>query len=370
MPDCPLTPEALPPNFRKHVEPTSPKPLRGMAAKGLVPMAPPQIATALFMLSFDADADIAEQARKTATGLPERILAAALRDNDLHPQALDFFATVLAGKESYLEWICLNPTASDETVAHIATDCSEKLADLIGQNQLRLLRHEPLLRAVLANAHALKSTIDGIADFSVRSGVYLADVPALVEAHRRVFGEVPGGEAPAQAGPTADEIVREFAVAQADGDVPMEDGKRLTFTQKILKMNISEKIKLAMLGNKEARTLLLRDANKLVSMAAIQSPRITEGEILAMANNRTAPDDILRYISSNRDWLKNYQLKLALVKNPKVPLPTAMRFLPLLREPDIRNLSHDRNVPGGVKNQARVMMAKKSSGSSGGGGGH
>jgi hypothetical protein len=367
MADCPLTPEALPPNFRKHVDPASPKPLRGMAAKGLVPMAPPQIATALFMLTFDADPDIAEQARKTAGTLPERILAAALRDNDLHPQALDFFAGALTGKENFLEWICLNPSTSDETVARIAADCSEKLADTIGQNQLRLLRHEPLLRALLSNPHALKSTLDGIADFAVRSGVYLADVPALVEAHRRVFGDVPGGEAAAQTGPTAEEIVQEFAVAQTDGDIPMEEGKRLTFTQKILKMSIAEKIKLAALGNKEARTVLLRDTNKLVSMSAIQSPRITEGEVLSMANNRTAPDDLLRYIAANRDWLKNYQLKLALVKNPKVPLPTAMRFLPLLREPDIRDLSRDRNVPSGVKNQARVMMAKKSAGSSGGG---
>ncbi|MHB8418136.1 MAG: hypothetical protein ACYDCL_08670 [Myxococcales bacterium] len=366
MPDCPLTPDALPPNFRKHVDPASPKPLRGMAAKGLVPMAPPQIATALFMLTFDAEADIVEQARKTAAGLPERILAAALRDNDLHPRALDFFAEVLAGKESYLEWVCLNPSTSDETVTRIAADCSEKLADLIGQNQLRLLRHEPLLRAVLANPHGLKSTVDGIADFAVRAGVYLADVPALVEAHRRVFGDVPGGEAPGQSGPTAEEVVAEFAVAAEAGDVPIEEGKRLTFSQKISKMNIAEKIKLAMLGNKEARTLLLRDTNKLVAMAAIQSPRLTDGEVLVMANNRTAPDDILRYVSSNRDWTKNYQIKLALVKNPKVPLPTAMRFLPLLRETDIRDLSRDRNVPSGVKNQARVMMAKKTAGGSSG----
>lgn len=124
-------------------------------------------------------------------------------------------------------------------------------------------------------------------------------------------------------------------------------------------MSIAEKIKLATKGNKEARTVLLRDANKLVSMSAIQSPRVTEGEVIAMANNRTAPEDILKYISANRDWLKNYALKLALVKNPKVPLPTAMKFLPLLREPDVRELARDRNVPSGVKNQARVMMAKK-----------
>jgi hypothetical protein len=364
LPDCPLSPEVLPPNFRKHVEATSPKALRGMAAKGLVPMAPAQIATALYMLQFDAEPDIVEQARTTAGKLPDRILSTALRDSELHPQTLAFFAEVLADKEPYLEAICLNPTTPDEAIAQIALGSSEKLSEIISQNQLRLLRSEAILRALFNNGRALKSTLDGVADFAVRSGVYLQDVPALVDAHRRVYGGA--DEAPVETGPTADQIVAEFAVGE-DAVAPLEDNRRLTFTQRISKMSIAEKIKLATKGNKEARTVLLRDSNKLVSMAAIQSPRITDGEILAMANNRTAPDDILKYISANRDWTKNYQLKLSLVKNPKVPLPTAMRFLPLLREPDIRELSRDRNVPGGVKNQARVMMVKKEKPHGGGG---
>jgi hypothetical protein len=366
LPDCPLTPEALPPNFRKHVEANSPKPLRGMAAKGLVPMAPSQNATALFMLSFDAEADIAEQARKTAAGLPERILGTALRDPELHPAVLDFFAEVLAGKDNFLEILCLNPSTSDETLAKLALIASAKIADIIAQNQLRLLRHEPLLRALFQNGNAPQSTLDSVGDFAVRSGVNLPDVPALVEARRRVFGEEAAAVAP-EAGPSAEEVAKEFAV-EADTAAPLEDGKRLTFTQKILRMNVSEKIKLAARGNKECRTLLLRDSNKLVAMSAIQNPRITDQEVLALANNRTALGDIINYISNNREWLKNYSVKLALVKNPKVPLPTAMRFLPLLREADIKAIGDDKNVPSGVKNQAKAMMSKKNAPKESGGG--
>ncbi len=365
MADCPLSLEALPPNLRKHVDPTAPKPLRVMAAKGLVPMGPPQLATALFMLTFDPEAEIAGQARATATGLGDRVLSAALRDGDLDPRVLDFFGEVLSGKETYLEWICLNASTPDETVARLAVEASEKLCETIGQNQLRLLRHEPLLRALLSNPRALRSTVDGIADFAVRAGVDLPDLPALVEARRRVFGEAPP---PAEVVPTAEQLVSQFAVAE-DGAAPLEEGKRLTFTQQVIKLNISQKIKLASLGNKEARTLLLRDSNKLVAMAAIQSPRITEGEVFAIANSRTAHDEVLRCVYNNREWLKNYQLKLALVKNPKVPLPTAMRFLPLLRDSDVRDLARSKNVPAGIQNQARSMMAKKEA-PQGGGGGH
>ena len=114
-----------------------------------------------------------------------------------------------------------------------------------------------------------------------------------------------------------------------------------------------------MMGNKEARSLLLRDANKLVAMAAVQSPRITDGEILALAHSRTANEEVLRCIYQDREWTKSYQVKMAVVKNPKVPLPVAMRFLPLLHDADVKDLSRSKNIPAGVRNQARSMIAKR-----------
>ncbi|MFN7131148.1 MAG: hypothetical protein ACK4N5_03645, partial [Myxococcales bacterium] len=70
FPEVPaLSAERLPPNYRKHVEPGSPAPLRGMAAKGLVPLAPADMCHALAMLASDADPGIAATARKTAAGL-------------------------------------------------------------------------------------------------------------------------------------------------------------------------------------------------------------------------------------------------------------------------------------------------------------
>ena len=350
----PLSLEVLPPNLRKHIDPTSPKPLRGMAAKGLVPMGPSQLCTSLFILAFDDDAEIAAQARTTVAGLPDRILAVALRDNGLEPQTLDFLAEALADKEPYLEFICLNTTATDETVSRIASRASAKLSDTISQNQLRLLRHEPLLRALLANASATQATRDSVADFAVRSGVTLPDVPALVEAHRRIFGDAPPPEVP-----TAAEVADEFQVAEGDEQAPMEEAKRRNLTQRVMIMTVSQKIKLAMLGNKEARTILLRDSNKLVAMAAIQSPRITEGEVNMMAGNKVAQEDVLRFIYSSRDWLKFYAIKLALVKNPKVPLGIAMKFMGTLQEVDVRELSKSKSVPGTIVNTARQMLNKR-----------
>ena len=132
-------------------------------------------------------------------------------------------------------------------------------------------------------------------------------------------------------------------------------------TQRALKMSVSEKIKLATIGNKEARNLLLRDANRLVCMAAVTSPRITDGEILGLANSRTVNADVLRHIYSTRDLVKTYPIRIALVKNPKVPLPTALKLLQTLHEKDIKELSRDRNVPHTIQAQAKAWMMKKES---------
>jgi len=96
-----------------------------------------------------------------------------------------------------------------------------------------------------------------------------------------------------------------------------------------------------------------------VCMAAATSPRITDGEIIGLANSRTANADVLRYIYSNREFLRTYAVKTALVKNPKVPLPTALKLLVTLQEKDIKELARDRNVPQTVQAQAKSYMMKK-----------
>jgi hypothetical protein len=144
-----------------------------------------------------------------------------------------------------------------------------------------------------------------------------------------------------------------------------QERKRLNMTQRVLRMSVSEKIKLATLGNREARTLLLRDSNRLVSLAAAQSPRMTEGEILGLANSKTSGAEVLRFIYENRGFLKVYALRAALVRNPKVPLPTALKFLPTLQEKDIKELSRDRNVPATVQAQAKAWLMKREQASKG-----
>ncbi|HSP79798.1 MAG TPA: hypothetical protein VLQ93_14795, partial [Myxococcaceae bacterium] len=169
---CPITADFLPPNMRKHVDPAAPPPLRMMAAKALVPLAPADMLGALFMLTFDPDAGVRETAHKTAANLPDRF-SAGLRDEGVAPPVLGWFLGLLRARDTYAEMLVLNANTPDAAVADVARDCSAKLAELIGQNQLRLLRHEDIIRGLCANPNARASLIDNICDFDVRSGVVI-----------------------------------------------------------------------------------------------------------------------------------------------------------------------------------------------------
>lgn len=124
-------------------------------------------------------------------------------------------------------------------------------------------------------------------------------------------------------------------------------------------MGVGEKIKVAMTGDKEWRNLLIKDTNKLVSGAAIKNPRITESEVLTIAKSKVQNDEILRVICMNKEWVKNYQIKKALVENSKTPLHNALRFMSTLTEKDMAALAKSKNVSTVIATQARKLLATK-----------
>jgi hypothetical protein len=355
---CPIPADFLPANYRKHVDPAAPVPIRMMAARAMVPLSNSDKVTVLYMLTFDHDAGVREAAAKTALSLPDVILASALRDESVKPPALGYLLRMLWEKDVYAEMLILNASTPDDAVAEVAHKCSLRAAEIIGQNQLRLLRHEDVVRQLCTNPNATPALLDGVCDFAVRSGLILIDVPQMKEARIRLYGPE-AAERPPDPGPTAEEVIRDYQELADENASPLEERKRLSLNQRVVKMSVAEKIKLATLGNKEARGILIRDTNRLVARAVIESPRITDGEVIMAASSRSCSEDVLRVIYNSGEWLKLYQIKLALVKNPKTPLSVAMKWLAVLRDSDVKQLAHDKNVPSAVRMQAKKAEDKK-----------
>jgi len=124
-------------------------------------------------------------------------------------------------------------------------------------------------------------------------------------------------------------------------------------------MGVGDKIKMALTGDKEWRSLLIKDSNKLVNSAVVKNPRITEPEILAIAKSVIQNDEILRIICQNKEWVKNISIRKALVLNNKTPLPVALRFMGFLTEKDLQGMAKSKNISSVLANNARRVLAGK-----------
>jgi hypothetical protein len=157
-------------------------------------------------------------------------------------------------------------------------------------------------------------------------------------------------------------------VSNSDDDAPLieseseddlveeEDGDPDTAVQKIAKMSMTERLKAAMRGTREMRAILVRDPNKMIAVAVLSSPKLTEQEVEAFARMPNVSEDVLRIIGSQRAWLKRYPIVVALTRNPKTPLALSMNLMSRLAERDLQLLSVDRNVPDPLRIAARKRL--------------
>lgn len=130
--------------------------------------------------------------------------------------------------------------------------------------------------------------------------------------------------------------------------------------QRIQQLKVAERILLAMKGNKEVRSTLLRDTNHNVVLAVLDNPKITEKEIEILAKSRTVSDDVLRKITKKREWMKNYTIILSLVTNPKTPPGIAIPLVSKLKTRDLSAIEKNRNISEGVRaNAKKLVRARK-----------
>jgi len=134
---------------------------------------------------------------------------------------------------------------------------------------------------------------------------------------------------------------------------------------RIATMNVGERLKLAITGNRDARTILIRDSNRMIQRFVLQNQRITDDEVIAISRNRNAERELIEIISKRKEWISNYQVRLALVTNPKTPVAIAMRYVSSLLQRDLRQLAKSKNVPSAVNALAKRLVIERTSGTTG-----
>jgi hypothetical protein len=255
------------------------------------------LAVLLLILSQDADPAVKGAAIKRLRELSEDLLLEVVTSPGTHPRVLDVLARLHSTKAAVMSCLALNPNVSAPTISFLA----EK-------------------GVVLHPQHA-------------------SVVPVL----------------PASPEPSGDIEDEEAAPLES----PEETEEFKSKYQLSRSLGVAERIKIALTGDKEWRSLLIKDSNKLVSGSVVKNPRITEAEILTIARSAIQNEEILRIICMNKEWLKNYQIKKALALNNKTPLPAALRYISTLTEKDLAAIAKSKNVSSVISTQARRILLNK-----------
>ncbi|MFN2532774.1 MAG: hypothetical protein ABR555_15900 [Pyrinomonadaceae bacterium] len=382
---------------------TAPQPARLAAARGLLPLSQTDLLEVLVALATSNDEEVAAAAQETLDGENQDDLLVAARTADTSPAVLKYLAGRADGPRELFEATILNSNTPDVALAQLASSTSDgSLLELISINQQRLVRAPDIIEAILANP-ARTSEAERRARETRREFFEKERGAQQIADELRAQGKTAAAEFFQAAQLTTDGteltfddawiIAQHIEVSDADIDdswLPAEryeeligesaeqkaanlqrileherlekgevSAERVSLIRRIMFMNTKDRLKLAMKGDREARSILVRDANKVVSSAVIHNPRITEHEIENIAAMRVVSNEVLRLIAMNRNWARSYAIIHNLARNPRTPIPTALHILPRIRTKDLIHLSVNKNVSETVRRQAiRLNQAR------------
>jgi hypothetical protein len=157
----------------------------------------------------------------------------------------------------------------------------------------------------------------------------------------------------------ADSSTAASAAAARPKAAVVDPAKRDNTVQKINRLDVKGRIQLAMKGNKEERSILIRDGTKVVALAVLDAPKISDGEVEKFALQKNVLEAVLRQIPLKRRFMKNYIVVRNLVSNPRTPLDLGLGLMKHLLVKDLKNISANKEVSETVRNLALKMFKQK-----------
>ncbi len=282
----------------------------------------PDRAEILAVLAHDADEVVATRAQDAFLSQPiESVIEALARENVL-PALFGYAAKNLGDKRGVADAMARNKNCGGEYLAHVARALSAESIQLL-MEELERVSESPALAAALEHSSSVT-----------------AEQKALLHELR--------GHA-----------IDHGALAEAALEAEPDLGKRQTLLQRLATMTVAQRVQFAIKGGAEARRTLIRDSNKVVQRAVLQSPRLTDQEVEAFAAMSALTDEILRLIAKNRNFRKNYVVVRNLMNNPKTPLDVSLHMLPILNVLDLKRLCVNKNIPETLRSTAQKLHRQR-----------
>lgn len=383
----------------------APTTARLAAARGLLPLPQADLLEALIHLSSDVDPEVARAAQGSLDSQQVSELLSVAKADDAAPSVLGYLASLSrAGREIH-EAVAGNNNTPDKAIALLAGMTSDALLlEFVTLNQQRLIRAPEIIDAILLNpartpeaerraketrreffekergvrqiAQELRARGNSAAaeffenaELAGITGQMSVDDAWVIAQHievsdadiddawlAREFIEEMMIETPEQIAANTQAVIN---AERMEGDASPE---RISLIRRIMFMTVKDRVKLGIKGDREARGILVRDANKIVATAVMHNPRLTDHEVENIAAMRTVAEEVLRIIGANRAWARSYPIIHNLARNPRTPMATAVQILSRIRTKDLKSITMNRNVSEAVRRQAYRLAEMRSPG--------
>ena len=381
------------------IEGSAPRPAQVAASRGILPLPEIDLLEVLVTFSEGSDAELKDNAIAALASQNTDGLDATMRSHEIAPRVLAYFAASADLPVAIHEAIITNTRTPATAIARFAASTQNgSLLELISLNQQQLIQNPAIIDAIINNqyrtpeaerraaetrreffekergaqqianelrAQGKEAAAEFLeqAEFAANlnaSGMSVEDAILLAE-----HIEVPDSETDdswlsleyiEEIYEETDEQ-RKATIGKILGELQSEEDEelsteRVSMINRIMKMGVKDRVKLGMKGDREARNILIRDPNRLVSSAVVNNPRITEQEVEMIASMRSITEEILRQIASNRQWSRSYTIMHSLARNPRTPIANVITIMSRLQLRDLTALSKNRNVSDAVRRHA------------------
>lgn len=352
-------------------------------------------------------------AKMTLAGWDEASSLASARDPQTPAEVLEYFIRPDNVRPKLLPSLLENPAVTEAQVAKLATSAMRDLIDILLKSP-RARSMRPVVDALLSNPYLKKEEAAELRKVSP-AGEKTASASEVPAARAQGESEIPGVEVAGDvADPAADEAVSAYmkenaAAIVAEGEKPFQaiggvvellgedyfpvtqsetavaappapaamaasgaaaavklapqkmpaEAKRENTVQKVNRLDVKGRIQLALKGNKEERSLLIRDGTKVVALAVLEAPKLSDGEVEKFASQKNVLEAVLRQIPLKRRFMKNYIVVRNLCANPRTPLDLGLGLMKNLLVADLKNLSANKEVSETIRKLALKMYKQK-----------
>lgn len=260
--------------------------------------------------------------------------------------------------------LCILSYDSDEEVSQAARSSFQRLAEETVSSAMETDLDPVVVKRLNAlqveKAAPLNSTPHGEGAFrkgqEVKPGGQEQDASERTEAKKPETAPSDSTDSTDLPAPTAPTPPRPEPGAEDAESPDIEEEVEPSLIKQIESMTVGQKIKLALTGDNAVRGILIKDSNRQIAGSVLKNPRIKEDEVLKITATKGTSDELLRIVARNKEWLKNYHIKNALVTNPRTPLRISMKLITQLKDKDLLSMSNSKNISAALASSARRTL--------------